>query len=64
MPEKFSVELRSAVKAFQSNHGLATSGKVDDRTLAELNVPAGIRLQQLRINRPRVATYAAKLGAR
>jgi L,D-transpeptidase YcbB len=64
MPEKFSVELRNAVTAFQSNHGLATSGKVDDRTLAELNVPAGVRLQQLRINRPRVATYAAKLGAR
>ena len=64
MPEKFSVEVRNAVKAFQSNHGLATTGKVDDRTLAELNVPAGARLQQLRINQPRVATYAAKLGPR
>jgi murein L,D-transpeptidase YcbB/YkuD len=64
VPEKFSVEVRDAVKAFQSNHGLATTGKVDDRTLAELNVPAGARLQQLRVNRPRVATYAAKLGPR
>lgn len=64
MPEKFSVEVRNAVKAFQSNHGLATTGKIDDRTLAELNVPAGARLQQLRVNRPRVATYAAKLGPR
>ena len=64
VPEKFSVEVRDAVKAFQSNHGLATTGKVDDRTLAELNVPAGVRLQQLRINRPRIATYAAKLGPR
>jgi murein L,D-transpeptidase YcbB/YkuD len=63
-PEKFSVELRNAVKAFQSNHGLATTGRVNDRTLAELNVPAGARLQQLRINQPRVATYAAKLGPR
>ena len=64
IPEKFSVEVRNAVKAFQANHGLATTGKVDDRTLAELNVPAGARLQQLRINQPRVATYAAKLGPR
>jgi murein L,D-transpeptidase YcbB/YkuD len=64
MPEKFSVEVRNAVKAFQSNHGLATTGKIDDRTLAELNVPAGARLQQLRVNRPRVATFAAKLGPR
>ena len=64
MPEKFSIEVRNAIKAFQSNHGLATTGKVDDRTLAELNVPAGARLQQLRTNRPRVATYAAKLGSR
>lgn len=63
-PEKFSVEVRNAVKAFQSNHGLATTGKVDDRTLAELNVSAGARLQQLRVNRARVATYSAKLGPR
>jgi murein L,D-transpeptidase YcbB/YkuD len=64
VPEKFSAELRDAVAAFQSNHGLATTGKLDDRTLAELDVPASARLQQLRINRPRVATYAAKLGPR
>lgn len=64
MPEKFSIDVRNAVKAFQSNHGLATTGKVDDRTLAELNIPAGARLRQLQVNRPRVATYAAKLGPR
>lgn len=63
-PEKFSVEIRDAVKAFQSNHGLATTGKVDDRTLAEFNVPAGERLRQLQINQPRVATYSSKLGPR
>lgn len=64
MPDKFSVEVRNAVQAFQSNHGLATTGKVDDRTLAELNIPAGARLHQLQVNRPRIATYAAKLGPR
>jgi len=63
-PDRFSADVRNAVKAFQSNHGLATTGKVDDRTMAELNIPAGARLRQLQINQPRVATYAAKLGPR
>ena len=63
-PDRFSADVRNAVKAFQSNHGLATTGKVDDRTMAELNIPAGARLRQLQINQPRVTTYAAKLGPR
>lgn len=63
-PEKFSVEVRNAVKAFQSNHGLAPTGKVDDRTLAEFNIPAAVRLRQLQINQPRVAAYSARLGPR
>ena len=63
-PDRFSADMRDAVKAFQSNHGLATTGKVDDRTLAELNIPAGARLRQLQVNQPRIATYAAKLGPR
>jgi L,D-transpeptidase YcbB len=63
-PDRFSADMRNAVKAFQSNHGLATTGKVDDRTLAELNIPAGARLRQLQINQPRIATYAANLGPR
>jgi murein L,D-transpeptidase YcbB/YkuD len=63
-PDRFSADMRNAVKAFQANHGLATTGKVDDRTLAELNIPAGARLRQLQINQPRIATYAANLGPR
>ena len=57
-------EVKEAVKAFQSNHGLAATGKVDDRTLAELNVPAPVRLETLRANRPRIAAYAEGLGPR
>jgi murein L,D-transpeptidase YcbB/YkuD len=52
------------VKAFQANHGLAQTGKVDARTQAELNVPATQRLHQLRVNEPRVATYLDGLGER
>ena len=63
-PDRFSADMRNGVKAFQANHGLATTGKVDDRTLAELNIPAGARLRQLQINQPRIATYAANLGPR
>jgi L,D-transpeptidase YcbB len=37
---------------------------VDDRTLAELNVPAFTRLETLRANQPRVATYMEGLGPR
>lgn len=63
-PDKFDGDVKSAVQAFQANHGLAPTGKVDDRTLAELNVPAFTRLETLRVNRPRVATYMDGLGPR
>jgi murein L,D-transpeptidase YcbB/YkuD len=63
-PQKFDGDVKEAVKAFQSNHGLAQSGKVDDRTLAELNVPASTRLETLRVNRPRIQAYLEGLGPR
>lgn len=62
--DKFDATLEKAVKAFQANHGLAPSGKVDTRTLAELNVPVELRLQTLEINAPRIDAYLKKLGAR
>lgn len=39
-----------AVKRFQVRHGLTPSGMVDRRTLMALNVPASVRLRQLRTN--------------
>jgi L,D-transpeptidase YcbB len=63
-PSKFTSDVAEAVKAFQSNHGLAPTGKVDERTQAELNVPAMERLRQLQVNEPRVAAYLADLGQR
>ena len=63
-PSKFTSDVAEAVKAFQANHGLAQTGKVDARTQAELNVPAIQRLHQLRVNEPRVATYLDGLGDR
>ena len=42
--------VEQAVKRFQIRHGLTPSGLVDKRTLSALNVPARIRLRQLRTN--------------
>jgi len=63
-PQKFDADVKEAVRAFQSNHGLPVTGKVDDATLGELNVPASIRLETLRANRPRVEAYMQGLGPR
>ncbi len=63
-PEKFDAELGDAIKEFQGNHGIAKSGKIDDRTRAELNITAHARLFTLRENFPRVSEYLGGLGAR
>ena len=63
-PEIYDADVANAVRAFQANHGIATSGKVDARTRAEMNVAAGHRLFQLQENQVRVITYAQNLGDR
>lgn len=62
--KKFDKTLHAAVKRFQSRHGLAATGKVDKQTLAVMNVPAGVRLQQLRENLPRIQEYSKNLGGK
>jgi murein L,D-transpeptidase YcbB/YkuD len=63
-PDVFDPNIIEALKFFQTSHGIATSGKVDDRTRAELNITARARLQTLRENYPRVGEYALGLGDR
>lgn len=63
-PEAFDANVAEALQAFQSSHGIAPSGKVDERTLAELNITARARLQILRENYPRVGEYALDLHER
>ena len=60
----FDANIIEAVKFFQTSHGIAPSGKVDDRTRAELNITARARLQTLRENYPRVGEYALDLHER
>jgi L,D-transpeptidase YcbB len=63
-PTTFDADVVSAVKSFQYNHGIFTSGKVDSRTFAALNIAAEYRLFQLQDNLPRVTAYAEGLGSR
>jgi L,D-transpeptidase YcbB len=63
-PGTFDDEIVRALKSFQYNHGIYTSGKVDSRTYAALNIPAEHRLFQLSENLPRVRAYAEGLGER
>jgi murein L,D-transpeptidase YcbB/YkuD len=46
------------VKRFQRRHGLRESGKLDRPTRAQLDVTAQARLQQLELNRRRIAALA------
>jgi murein L,D-transpeptidase YcbB/YkuD len=46
----FDYDTEKAVKRFQATNGLTPTGRVDDRTLGALNVPAKVRLKQLQVN--------------
>jgi murein L,D-transpeptidase YcbB/YkuD len=50
----FDGTTEEAVRRFQERHGLRVSGRVDQPTLAALNVSADERLQQLELNRQRI----------
>jgi L,D-transpeptidase YcbB len=63
-PEVFDANVVDAVKVFQTNHGIASSGKIDERTRAELNITAEARLITLRENYPRIGAYLEGLGRR
>lgn len=58
----FDYDTEKALKRFQATNGLAPTGRLDDRTLGALNVPAKARLRQLEINlqRLRANTQSAK----
>jgi L,D-transpeptidase YcbB len=63
-PEKFDADVADALRGFQRSHGVAPTGKIDERTRAEMNIIAQARLYTLRENYPRVAAYMEGLGQR
>ena len=54
----------AAVRRFQARHGLAVDGNVRELTLKSLNVPAAVRLAQLRTNVVRLRSMSGNLGVR
>jgi L,D-transpeptidase YcbB len=60
----FTTATEDAVTRFQRNMGLAATGRVDNATLAELNVSAEERLRTINVNIPLLEVYAQELGDR
>jgi murein L,D-transpeptidase YcbB/YkuD len=54
----------AAIRRFQARHGLAVDGSVRELTLKALNVPAPVRLAQLRTNATRLRSMSGNLGNR
>jgi L,D-transpeptidase YcbB len=63
-PDQYDPTLAAAVKRFQIRHGLAPTGALDRATVDAMNVPAGIRLQQLQLNLVRLQELAPKAPKR
>ena len=60
----FDNTLVEGVKRFQARHGLATTGTVNARTLAALNVPVQKRIQQLEASLQRLVNMNFSFGPR
>ena len=56
--------VEAAVRRFQARHGLSVDGIIRAETLAVLNVPAPLRLAQLKVNVTRLRTLSANLSPR
>jgi len=60
--ENFDHSVEKAVRRYQETNGLAPTGIVDKNTAAALNVPAAVRLKQLKTNLTRLQEYAKTPG--
>ena len=56
--------VEAAVRRFQARHGLTVDGFTRAETLAALNVPAPVRLAQLKVNVTRLRVLCANLSPR
>jgi L,D-transpeptidase YcbB len=63
-PGKIDDAMVQAIRAFQFNHGTAPTGKMDERTRAEMNISAVARLLTLHENYPRIEEHLKDLGPR
>lgn len=60
----YDAALAAAVKRFESRHGLAADGVVDQATVAALNVPVEERIRQIELNLERWRWLPRSLGER
>jgi murein L,D-transpeptidase YcbB/YkuD len=56
--------VETAVRRFQARHGLTVDGVIRAETLAAINVPAPVRLAQLKVNVTRLRALSANLSPR
>lgn len=52
--EAFDTGLEQGIRRFQRRYGLDTTGRIDERLIAEMNRPIGHRLRQLMLNMERL----------
>ncbi|NIK46407.1 L,D-transpeptidase family protein [Variibacter gotjawalensis] len=60
----YDTYVEQAVRRFQARHGLTVDGRVNEATLAAMNVPAQARLNQLKTNLPRLRAMGSSLPPR
>src|SRR5829696_3494603 len=62
--EVFDSYVEAAVRRFQARHGIGVDGVVREQTFKALNVPAQVRLAQLRTNLVRLRSLSGNLAER
>jgi murein L,D-transpeptidase YcbB/YkuD len=60
----FDSYVAAAVRRFQARHGITVDGVVREQTFKALNVPADVRLAQLRVNLARLRALSRNAGDR
>lgn len=60
----FDSYVEAAVRRFQARHGISIDGIAREQTFNVLNVPANVRLNQLRTNLVRLRSFSGNLGPR
>jgi L,D-transpeptidase YcbB len=60
----FDSYVESALRRFQSRHGLSTTGALNQGTVLAMNMPVEIRIRQLETNLVRLRSYSGNLGPR
>jgi murein L,D-transpeptidase YcbB/YkuD len=61
--DRYDPSVETAVRAFQSSHGIEPDGKAGARTIAELNVPVESRIRQVELNLERWRWIPRTLGS-